>query len=284
MHHCTAMYIITTGNTSTSTSPYSALRHTSASTSPYCTLRHCPRSHFFLNYITILLFMSLFWVTLFLQVHHHRGHYVTVLGHTFSTSTSPYCTLRHCPGSHSFYRYITVFNITALGQAFSWVPITILHTASHSFHKYFNILHSTSLPCVTLLLLQVHHHTLLYAIALGHIFSSITLQYCTLCHCSGSHFFYKYIATEHTTSLSWDTLFSTSTWPYWSLRHCPVSHFFYKYITILRITSLPWVTLLLQVHQHAALYFTTLNHIISASVSLWYNSCHCTLYTVCHSK
>ena len=170
----------------------------STSTSPYCTLRLCPGSQSFYKYITILYFTSLPGVTIFQQVHHHTILYVSARGHNPSTSTSPYSTIRLCPGSQSFYKYIT-------------------------------ILYFTSLPGVTILL-QVHHHTVLYVSARGHNLS-------------------------------------TSTSPYYTLRLCPGSQSFYKYITILYYTSLPGVTMLLQVHHQAVLYVCDRGHNPSTSKS-----------------
>ena len=153
-------------NPSTTTSPYCTLLYLSArghnhstSTSPYCTLRLCPGSQSFYKYITILYFTSLPGVTIFQQVHHHTVLYVSARGHNPSTSTSPYCTLRLCPGSQSFNKYIT-------------------------------ILYFTSLPGVTILL-QVHHHTLLYVSTRGHNASTSSSPSCTLRLWPGSQSFYK---------------------------------------------------------------------------------------------
>ena len=296
LHHHTVRYVPTRGhNPSTSTSPYCALRfcpgsqsfykyitilyitslpgvrillqvlhHTvlyvsargynpSTSTSPYCTWRLCPGSQFFYNYITILYFTSLPWVTLLLQVYHHTVHYVSARGHNPPTSTTPYCTLRLCPGSQSFYKYIT-------------------------------ILYFTSLPGVTILL-QVHHHTVLYVSVRGHNPSTSTSPPCTLRLCPGSQCFYKYIAILYITSLPGVTILlqvlhhtvlyvsarghnpSTSTSPYCTLRLSSGSQSFYKYITILYVASLPGVTILLQVHHHAVLYVSARGHNPSKATS-----------------
>ena len=160
LHHHTVLYV------------YARVHSPSTSTSPYCTLRLRPGSQYLYKYITILYFASLPRVTnilqvhhhivfnvsvlgaILLQVHHHALLYVSVRGHNPSTSTSPCCTLRLCPGSQSFYKYIT-------------------------------ILYFTSLPGVTILQ-QVHHHTLLYVSLQGHNPSTSTSPYCTLRLCPGS--------------------------------------------------------------------------------------------------
>ena len=107
-----------------------------ATTSPYCTLRPRPGSQSFYKYITILCFTFLPGVTILLQVHHHTVHYASAWGQNPPTCTSPYCTIRLCSGSQSFYKYIS-------------------------------ILYVASLPGVTILL-QAHHHTVLDASARGH--------------------------------------------------------------------------------------------------------------------
>ena len=219
------MYIIATGYSSTSTSPYSALRHTSASTSPYCTLRHCPRSHFFLNYITILHFMSLFWVTLFLQVHRHRGRYVTVLGHTF------------------FYKYIAILHSTSL----PWVTLLLqIHyrIQHHCSWSSFPISTHNHTPHYITLLSQVLQYTAFYITALCDTsFTTSTSPYSALRQCPRSHFFLKYI----------------------TILHCSGPHFFYKYIATEHTTSPSWDTLFLQVHRHTALYITALCRTSSTS-------------------
>ena len=179
LHHHTVLYV------------YARVHSPSRSASPYCTLRLCPGSQSLYKYITILYFTSLPRVTNFLQVHHHIVLYVSVLGaillqvhhhtllyvsvrgHNHSTSTSPYCTLRLCPGSQSFYKYITILYYTSLSRV--------------------------TIP------LQVHHHTVLYDSARGHNHSTSTsphyTPYCTLCLCPGSQSFYKYITMLYFTSL-----------------------------------------------------------------------------------
>ena len=87
VHHHTVLYVSARGH------------NPSTSTSPYCTLRLCPGSQSFNKYITILYYTSLSRVTIPLQVHHHTVLYDSAWGHNHSTSTSPFCTLRPCPGS-----------------------------------------------------------------------------------------------------------------------------------------------------------------------------------------
>ena len=204
-----------------------AMGQTSICTSPCCTLRHWTGSHLFYKYITILYFTSLPGVTILLQVHHHTILYVSARGHNPPTSTSPYCTLRLCPGSQSFYKYIT-------------------------------ILYFTSLPGVTIHL-QVHHHTVLYVSARGHNPSTTTSPYCSfvsarghnpftsaspccaLRFCPRSQSFYKYITILCFTSL-----------PGFTILH--------KYITILYYTSLPGVIIPQQVHHHTVLNVSSRVH------------------------
>ena len=212
----------------------------SRSTSPYLTIRICPGSQVFYKYITILYLTSLPGVTSILQVYHHFVLYVSARVHNLSTSTSPYCTLPLCPGSQSFYNYIT-------------------------------ILYFTSLPGFTILL-QVHHHAVLYVSARGSNPSTSTSPYCTLRLCPGSQPLCKYITMLYYTSLPRVTMLlqvhhhdiiyvsarghnhSTSTSPYFTIRLCLGSQSFYKYITILHYTSLPGVTIPRQVHHHAVLF------------------------------
>ena len=290
VHHHIVLYVSVRGrNPSTSTSPYSTIslspgsqylykyitilyftslpgviitlqvhRHTilnvsarvqkpSTSTSPYCTLRLYPGSQSFYNYITILYFMYLPGVTIPLQVYHHTVLNVSARGHNPSTTTSPYCTLRLCPGSQSFYNYIT-------------------------------ILYFTSLPGVTIIL-QVHHHSLLYVSTRGHNPPTGTSPYCTLRLCPGSQSFYKFIITTlYLTSLPAFTnplqvhhhtvryvsargpTHSRSTSPYCTSCLCPGSQFFYTYIAILCFTSLAEVTIPLQVYHHTVLYVSAQAH------------------------
>ena len=146
--------------------------------------------------------MSLPGVTILLHVHHHIVLYFSGRGHNPSTSTSLYCTLRLCPGSQSFYKYITILYFTSLPG------VTILLQVHHhkvlcvsarghnpststspffskrvcpgsqSLYKYITILFFSSLPGVAILL-QVHHHTFLYVSARGHNPSTSTSPYCT---------------------------------------------------------------------------------------------------------
>ena len=303
---------------------YARGHNPSTSASPYCTLRLCPGSESFYKYIAILYFTSLPGVTILLQVHHHsvlyvsaRGHnpstttspystslpgvtillqvhhhtvlYVSARGHNLSTSTSPYCTLRLCPGSQTFYNYITILYFTSL----SW---------AQSFYKYITILYYTSLSGVAIIL-QVHHHTVLYVSARGHNPSKSTSPYCTL-HlypgsqsfykyipffskrvCPGSQSLYKYITILYSTSLSGVTILpqvhhhtvlnvsarghnsATSTSSHCSIPLCPGSQSIYKYITILFYTSLPWVTILPQVHHHTVPNVSARGHNSSTSTS-----------------
>ena len=246
VHHHVVLYVSARGE------------NPSTSTSPYCTLRLCPGSQSFYMFITIMYFTSLPGVTILLQVHHHSIFYVSARGHNPSTTTSPYCTLRLCPGSQSFYNYIT-------------------------------ILHFTSLPGVTILL-QVHHHTVLYVSTRSHNPPTSASPYCTFRLCPGSQSFYKYITimcfkslpgvtiplqVHHHTVLNVSACVhkpSTSTSPCCTLRLCPGSHSFWKYITILYFISLPGVKILLHVHHHIVLYFSGRGHNPSTS-----RSPYCTL-------
>ena len=180
-------------------------------------------------------------LTTLLHAHHHNVLYVSVRGHNPSTSISPHCTLRLCPGSQTFYKYITILYLTSL----SW---------AQSFYKYITILYYTSLSGVTIIL-QVHHHTLLYVSARGHNPSTSTSSYCTLRLCPGSQSRYKYIIIPYFTTLPGVIItvqvhhhtiphtvryvsarghnHSTSTSPYCALCICPGSQSFYKYITML---------------------------------------------------
>ena len=310
-HHVVLYVSARGENPSTSTSPYCTLRlcpgsqslynyitilfvfarihNPSTTTSPYCTLRLCPGSQSFYKYITILYFASLPRVTKFLQVHHHIVLYVSVLGailpqvhhhtllyvsvrgHNHSTSTSPYCTLRLCPGSQSFNKYITILYYTSLPRV--TIPLkahhhTVLYDSarghnhststsphytqrlcpgSQTLYKYITILYVMSLPGITIIL-QVHHHVVLYVSARGENPSTCTSPYCTLRLCPRSQTFYKYITILYLTSLSW-------------------AQSFYKYITILYYTSLSGVTILLQVHHHTVLYVSARGHNLSTSTS-----------------
>ena len=225
----------------------------SRSTSPYLTIRICPGSQVFYKYITILYLTSLPGVTSILQVYHHSVLYVSARVYNPSTSTSPYCTLRLWPGSQSFYKSITILYFTSLAGVTTILPLyhhTVLNVSarghkhftslspfctlrlcpgSQSFYKYITILYFTSLPGVTILL-QLHHHTVLYVSARGHNPSTSTSPCCTL-------------------------------------RLCPGSQSLYKYITILYFTCLPEVTIPLQVHHHAVQYVSAQGHNTSTSSS-----------------
>ena len=213
----------------------------STSTSPYCTLRLYPGSQSLYNYITILYFMYLPGVTILLQVHHRVVLYVSSRGENPSTSTSPYCTWRLCPGSQSFYMFITI--------------------------PYF-----ASLPGVTILL-QVHHHTVLYASVRGQNPSTSTLPYCILRLYPGSQSSYKYITILYFTYLPGVTI--PLQLHHHTLRLCPESQSFYNYITILYFTSLPGVTIPLQVHHHTVLYVCAPGHKLSTSTSPYCTSRLC---------
>ena len=149
VHHHTVLYVSARGH------------NPSTSTSPCCTIRLCSGSQYFYKFITMLYFTSLPGFTILLQVHHQTVLYLSSRGHNPSTSTSPYCTLRLCPRSQSFYKYITT-------------------------------LYFTSLPRVAIPL-QVHHHTVLYVSARGHNPSASTSPCCTIRLCPGSQCFYKFI-------------------------------------------------------------------------------------------
>ena len=262
----------------------------------------------FYKYITILYYTSLSGVTILLQVHHHTILYVSARGHNPSTSTSPYRTLRLCPGSQSFNKYITIVYYTSLSTV--TIPLQVHHhtvlydsargynhststsphytqrlcPGSQTFYKYITILYVMSLPGVTIIL-QVHHHTVLDVSSRGHNHSTSTSPYCTLRLCPGSQNLYKYIAMLYVTSLPGFTIIlqvhhhtvlyisarghnpSTSTSPFFSKRVCPGSQSLYKYITILYFTSLRGVTILLQVHNHTVRYISARGHNPSTSTS-----------------
>ena len=253
------------------------------STSPYCTLRLYPGSQSFYNYITILYFMYLPGVTILLQVHHHVVLDVSAQGENPSTSTSPYCTLRLCPGSQSFYTFITIMYFTSLPGVTILLQVyhdTVLNVSvpvhnpstitspcctirlcpgSQSFYKCITILYFTPLPGVTIHL-QVHHHTILYVYALVHNPSTTTSSNSTFL--PGVTFFLQ--LHHHTVLYVYARVHSpsTSTSPYCTLRLCPGSQSLYKYITILYFTSLPRVTNFLQVHHHIVLYVSVLGAIL----------------------
>ena len=216
------------------------------------------------------------------------------MGHNPSTTKPPSCTLRLCPGSQSFYKYITILYFTSLPG------VTILlqvhhHTVRYVSTRGHNSSTSTSPYCIYVsgrvkIPLQVHHHPVLYVFAWGHNPSTSTSPYCTLRLwpgsqsfymfitimylrlCPGSQTLYKYITILYFTSLPGVTIPlqvhhhpvlnvsapahnpSTRTSPYCTLRLCPGSQSFYKYITILYFTSLPGATILLQVYYHTLFY------------------------------
>ena len=281
VHHHSVLYVSARGH------------NPSTSTSPCCILRLCPRWKSLYKYIAILYFTSLAWLTILLhahhhnvltslpgftnplQVHHHTVLYVSARGHNPSTSTSPSCTLRLCPGSQSFYKYITILYLTSLPG------VTILLQVHHHTLLYVSVR--------VLILLQVHHHTLLYVSTRVHNHSTSTSPYCTLRLCPGSQSSYKYITILYFTYLPGVTILlqlhhhtvlyvfarvhnpstttslyctlrlclghnpSTSTSPYCTLRLYPESQSSYKYITILYFSALPGVAILLQVHHHNVL-------------------------------
>ena len=240
VHHHTALYVSTWGH------------NPSKATSPYCMLRLCPVSQCFYKFITMLYLTSLPGVTILLQVHHHTVLYVSARNHNPSTSTSPYCTLRLCPGSQSFNMYITILYFTSL-------------PGSQSFYKYITKLYFTSVTGVTILL-QVNHRSALYVSARGHNPSTSTSPFCTIRLSPGSQSLYKHITILYLTSLPGVTIplqvyhYTVFTSlpgghnPFTSiLRLCPGSQTFYKYITILYFTSLSGVAILLQVHHHTLL-------------------------------
>ena len=201
VHHHSVLYVSARShNPSTSTSPFCTLRLCSGSqslytyhltvlyvsarghnhatsTSPCCTLCLCPGSQSLYKYITTLYLTSLPRFTNPLQVHHHAVLYVSARGHNNSTSTSPCCSIRLCPRSQCFYKFITM-------------------------------LHFTSLPGVTIIL-QVHHRAVLYVSARGHTPSTSTSPYCTLRLCLASQSLYKYITMLYFTSLPGVTILCT---------------------------------------------------------------------------
>ena len=208
VHHNNSHHVTALGHTSfTIASPHYTLRHCSgshftASTSPQGYLYHCPEPHLFHEYITILYFTPLFWVTLYREVHHHTALCITVLYRT-SSSTSPYGNLHHCAGSH-YYKYIIIFypaslSLVILRQLYHhtvFYVTDLVHTITSNspysksqpckpyrsvrnwptpyfYYKYASILYSMSLPWVALLH-QVHHHTALCVTSLDHTSSTST--------------------------------------------------------------------------------------------------------------
>ena len=132
--------------------------------------------------------MSLPGVTIILQVHLHTVLYVSARGHNPSTSISPYCALRLCPGGH---------NPSASKRASSTLRLC---QGSQSFYKYITILYLTSLSGFQYPL-QVHRHAVRYVSARVHNHSTSTSPYCALCTCPGSQSMYKYITMLYFTSL-----------------------------------------------------------------------------------
>ena len=208
VHHNTSHHVTALGHTSfTIASPHYTLRHCSgshftASTYPQGYLYHCPEPHLFHEYITILYFTPLFWVTLYREVHHHIALCITVLYRT-SSSTSPYGNLHHCAGSH-YYKYIIIFYPTSLSLVILrqlyhhtvFYVTDLVHTITNNppysksqpcqpyrsvrncptpyfYYKYASMLYSMSLPWVARLH-QGHHHTALCAASLDHTSSTST--------------------------------------------------------------------------------------------------------------
>ena len=265
VHHHAVLYVSARGH------------NHSTSTSPYCTLRLCPGSQSFYKYLTMLHYTSLPLVTIILQVHHHSSLYVSAWGHNPSTSTSPYFTLRLCPGSQSFYKYITMLYFTSLPgvtillqvhhHAVLYVSLRLIlghRLASHYCCNCITILVYTPLPWATLLR-HVHHHSARYVTVLvrsttsksshstlvtPHLHAHHTAFYVTVRgHNSSAHHHTARYATDidHTSSIS-NSSCSTS---------LPFANLFCKCITIPHSTSLPWTTLPLQV-LHFILHSTTL--------------------------
>ena len=135
VNHRSALYVSARGH------------NPSTSTSPCSTIRLPPGSQSLYKHITILYLTSLPGVTIPLQVYHYTVFTSLPGGHNPFTSTSPYCTLRLCPGSQSFYKYITIL--------------------------YYKSLSRVTIP------LQVHHHTVLYVSARGHNHSTSTSPHYT---------------------------------------------------------------------------------------------------------
>ena len=217
VHHHVVLYVSAKG------------QNPSTSTSPYCTLRRCPGSQSFYMFITIMYFTTLPGVTILLQVYHHTVLNDSALVHNPLTSTSPYSTLRLCPGSQSFYKYITILYFTSLPG------VTILLLVHH--HSIFYVSARGHNPSTT----TSPYCTLLYLTVRGHNPSTSTSPYCTLRLCPGSQSFYKYNTILYFTSLPGVRILqqvhrhtllyvslqghnpSTSTSPYCTLRLCPGS-------------------------------------------------------------
>ena len=284
-------------------------------TSFYCTLRHCPGSHIFYKHIAILHSMSLSCVTFlrgFITILHSTSLFVISLlqpggSHFFYkyittvqstsppwvtsvTSTSTWFILRRCTRSHFFAKYIIILYSTSQ----PWITLHLPahhHTTlyiiaspnnilrcfrgSQLFYKYIVMQYCTSLFWFKLL--NLHHHILLWIIALGHTFlqvhhtdlyatamshntSANTSPCCTLRLHYATHYFQNITIFYSNSTLLGHTS-STGTPPYCILRDCPGSHLFYNYITIVGCTSLSLVPLPMQVHHHTVLYAVTLDEI-----------------------
>ena len=241
VHHHTVLHVSARGH------------NHSTRTSPFCALRLYPRSQSLYKYITILYFASLSGVTILLQLHHHTVLYVTARGHNPFTSASPCCTLRFCPGSQCFHKYITIVHLMSL-PGFT-IPLqvhhhTVLYVSArghNKFCKYISIMYFTSLPGVTILL-QVYNHTVFY----------VSVRWVTILLQLNHHPVLYGCARGHNPS--------KSTSPSSTLRLYPGSQFFYKYINILYFTSLPGVTNPRQVHHHTVRYVSARGHNPSTSI------------------
>ena len=158
-------------------------------TSSYCTLHHCPGWHFVYKYMKIVRSASLSWATLLRQIHQNITQYITALGHTSVTCTSPYSTPLPWDTLCLHIHNPTALYVTALGHTCSisiWPYYTLRHChGSHLFYKYIPILHSPSMLWIALLL--VHHHilpwvtlllqvlyTALHVLVMGHVSSTST--------------------------------------------------------------------------------------------------------------
>ena len=217
VHHYIVLYVSVRG------------RNPSTSTSPYSTVSLSPGSQYLYKHITILYLTSLPGVTIPLQVYHYTVFTSLPGGHNPFTSTSPYCTLRLCPGSQTFYKYITILY-------FMYLPgVTILLQVYH--HVVLDVSAQGENPSTT----TSPYCTLLYLSVRGHNLSTSTSPYCTFRLCSGSQSFYKYITILYFSSLPGVTILqqvhrhtllyvslqghnpSTSKSPYCTLRLCPGS-------------------------------------------------------------
>ena len=118
------------------------------------------------------------------------------------------------------------------------------------------------------LLLWLHHHTVLYASALGHTSSWSTSPYCTLRHCLRSPYSTLSHSPVHHTLLyvtALDHTSTTSTPPYSVLCRRLRAYFFIKYITTLPFVPLPWTTFHLLIHRQRGIYITALGHTSTSS-------------------